>query len=106
MFDEEGNIMGYRGSDTDITDRKRVEDELLLKDLVFEYSIAANSIADNAGIITHVNDTFIRIWGYESRNEAIGKPISDFIRFEDEAKKITTALDETGKWEGGHDYHR
>jgi PAS domain S-box-containing protein len=102
MFDEEGNIMGYRGSDTDITDRKRAEDELLLKDLVFEHSITANSIADNAGIITHVNDTFIRIWGYESRNEAIGKPISDFLRFEDEAKKIITALDETGKWEGEH----
>jgi PAS domain S-box-containing protein len=28
MFDEEGNIMGYRGSDTDITDRKRSEEAL------------------------------------------------------------------------------
>ena len=84
----------------DITERKQAKAELLLKDLVFEHSITANSISDNAGIITHVNDTFIRIWGYESRNEAIGKPISDFLRFEDEAKKIITALDETGKWEG------
>jgi PAS domain S-box-containing protein len=80
----------------EVFDRKRS----LLKDLVFEHSITANSISDNAGIITHINNTFIRIWGYESRNEAIGKPISDFLRFEDEAKKIVTALDETGKWEG------
>jgi two-component system, cell cycle sensor histidine kinase and response regulator CckA len=85
---------------TDITERKQAEAELLLKDMVFEHSITANSISDNAGIITHINNTFIRLWGYESRNEAIGKPISDFLRFEDEAKKIITALDENGKWEG------
>ena len=77
-------------------DRKRS----LLKGLVFEHSITANSISDNAGIITHVNDTFIRLWGYESRNKAIGKPISDFLKFEDEAINIITALNETGVWEG------
>ena len=85
---------------TDITERKRAEGEVLLKNLVFEHSITANSISDNTGIITHVNDTFIRVWGYENRNEVIGKPISDFLKFEDDAKKIITALHETGKWEG------
>jgi len=80
--------------------RTQAEAELILKDMVFRQSVSANSISDNAGIITHINDSFIRIWGYESRNEVIGKPISYFLRFEDEAKLIITALDETGEWEG------
>jgi PAS domain S-box-containing protein len=100
IIDEDGNVQGVIGIFQDITERKRSEAELLLKDLVFEDSITANSISDNAGIITHVNDTFIRLWGYESRNKAIGKPINDFLKFEDEAKKIIAALGETGKWKG------
>jgi len=62
----------------DITERQRAEAELLLKDLVFEASITANSISDNHGILTHVNSAFIKIWGYENAEEAVGKPISDF----------------------------
>jgi PAS domain S-box-containing protein len=100
VFDREGHVVQMIEYALDITERKQAEAELLLKDLVFEYSIAANSISDNAGVITHVNDTFIRLWGYESRNEAIGKPISDFLKFEDEATSIITALNETGVWDG------
>ena len=80
--------------------RKLAEAELLLKDLVFEYSLTANSISDKAGVLTHVNDAFIKIWGYESKSEVIGKLISDLLNFQEEAKNIITALDETGEWEG------
>jgi PAS domain S-box-containing protein len=100
LIDETGNLAGAVHIISDITQRKQAEAELLLKDLVFEHSITANSISNNAGIITHLNDTFIRLYGYESRNEAIGKPISDFLKFEDEAMNIITALNETGVWEG------
>jgi PAS domain S-box-containing protein len=100
VIDETGNLTSAVHIISDITRRKQAEAELLLKDLVFEHSITANSISDNAGIITHINDTFIRLWGYESRNKVIGKPISDFLKFEDEAINIITALNETGVWEG------
>jgi len=83
-------------------EHKKAEVELLLKDLVFEQSITANSIADKAGIITHVNSTFLRTWGYTNEKEAIGKPISDFLKFESDAMKIVTALNETGEWQGGY----
>jgi PAS domain S-box-containing protein len=83
-----------------ITDLKKAEGELMLKNLIFESSIAANSISDDKGIITHCNSAFLKIWGYDSKDEVIGKPIPLFIKNEDEALNIITSLNESGIWEG------
>jgi len=84
----------------DITERKLAEQSLRLKNLVFDASIAANSIADLNGVITEANDTFLRVWGYLSKSEVIGKPLLHFINDPNEAVAIVTALNGTGKWEG------
>jgi PAS domain S-box-containing protein len=81
-------------------ERKQLEAELLVKNEVFEASITANSTSDNEGILTYVNSAFIKIFGYENKEEAVGKPISDFLKFEDEAMNVITALNETGVWDG------
>jgi PAS domain S-box-containing protein len=86
-----------------ITESKKAKAELILKNLIFESSIAANSISDSEGIITHCNSAFLNIWGYESRDEVIGKPIPLFIKNEDDALKIITALNESGIWEGEYE---
>jgi len=84
----------------DITKRKQAEAELLLKDLVFEHSITANSIAGPDCIITDANGTFARLWGHNRRHSIIGKPIAAFLNVEDEAIEIIDTLNETGQWEG------
>ncbi len=81
-------------------DQKEIKDELLLKNTVFESSIAANSISDINGNIIKANPAFINIWGYDSIEEVIGKPILHFLKNKDEALKIVTTLNEIGKWEG------
>jgi len=97
----------------DITRRKhairelRKSKELLrLKNLVFDRSIAANVIADASGIITDVNETFLRTWGYPSRTEAIGQPISSFLEDPQAAATILTTLNNTGIWEGEYTARR
>ncbi len=97
---KEGEFIGIDGVVFDITERKRTEATLQLKNLVFESALTANSASDDKGIITHVNQAFIQTWGYKSKNEVAGKPISAFLKFEDEAEKIITSLIETEKWEG------
>ncbi len=84
----------------DVTEHKRTEELLRLKNLVFDRSIAANSIADANGVITEVNGTFLRIWGYPSRAEAIGRPISDFLHDPQLARTIVGVLNDTGIWQG------
>jgi PAS domain S-box-containing protein len=98
----EGEIIGLVGASYDITVRKQVEEAIRIKNLVFDGSIAANSISDTSGIIREANDAFLRIWGYSNKNEVIGKPIPEFLNNPDDGLEIVTSLNETGQWEGDY----
>ena len=98
--DPTGKVASAICSSKDITAHKRSEEALRLKNLVFEESIAANSIADLDGVITEANATFLRIWGYSSADEVVGEPIPHFLNDPNEAAAILTALNGTGQWEG------
>ncbi len=81
-------------------DPKRAEAELQLKNLVFESAITANSASNTKGLLTHVNNTFLALWGYPKKEDVLGVPIPHFFKSENEAKTIITSFDETGTWEG------
>jgi len=84
---------GYiEGTAADITERKRMEEELRLKDFVFKSSLTADSIGNNEGILTDVNQSFVKTWGYDSAEEVIGKPISDFLADQSKTAEIVNAL--------------
>ncbi len=100
LKDNNKKISGMLSIGTDITERKQADEELSIKNEVFNASITANSTSDNEGFLTYVNETFIEVFGYKNFKETIGKPISDFLKFEDEAINIIKLLNETGKWEG------
>jgi PAS domain S-box-containing protein len=84
----------------------QAEDMLRIKNLVFDESIAAISIADLDGRLTEVNEAFLRLWRYPDRKAVIGKPISHFLDNPDECAVILAALDETGCWEGDYTARR
>ena len=100
IMDEAGNYTGALAVVADITERKQAEEALQLKNLVFQASIAANSIADLSGNITEANDAFLRVWGYPSKDEVIGKPLPHFFNEPNEAVAIVAALNDSGEWEG------
>ena len=92
--------MALLGTIVDTTARRQAQAELHLKDTVFESSVAANSIADADGIIRHANASFLRLWGFDSKEEVVRRSIADFLAHEEEAAEIVTTLNETGEWEG------
>jgi PAS domain S-box-containing protein len=88
-------VVGY-----DTTERKQVEEELFLKNIVFESSISGNSTAGNDGTINHVNPAFLKMWGYGSNEEVIDNPISHFFENQEDAVPVLEALTATGQWKG------
>jgi PAS domain S-box-containing protein len=100
--DAHGRTVRTYGVNQDITERKQAERELLLKNIVFDTSIVANSTADLKGIINQANDSFVRMWGYKSKNEVIGNPISHFLQNQRDVEAIISSLDKTGEWTGDY----
>ncbi|MBE0676120.1 MAG: PAS domain S-box protein, partial [Bacteroidales bacterium] len=90
----------------EIAVRQKAEESLLLKNFVFNDSIAANSIADINGVITEVNNSFLKMWGYTDKNDVTGKPITHFLFDEADSLQIITALQCLGEWEGDYTARR
>ncbi len=84
----------------DITDRKRMEEELRIKDFAIASSINGIVIGDLEGNITYVNDSFMQLWGGKDPSEVIGKSALSFAQSEEEAAKIFQAVYESGNWFG------
>jgi len=70
--DPHGTFMGYIGSCSDITERKRAEERLQLAASVFTHAREGIMITAADGTIIDVNDAFTRITSYD-RDEILGR---------------------------------
>jgi PAS domain S-box-containing protein len=102
LRDESGKMTGYQSAVMDISERRSGECSLRLKNLVFDASLTANSIADSDGTITEANDVFLKLWGYPGRGEVVGKSLAHFMSNLNEVVAMVTSLNETGQWEGNY----
>ncbi len=72
LLDQSGALLGFRGTDKDITDRRRTEEQLQLAASVFTHAREGIVIMSPEATILEVNDAFTKITGY-SRDEALGR---------------------------------
>jgi PAS domain S-box-containing protein len=77
VYGKNMELIGYRGSDNDITDRKRAEAETNRFKKIAESANYGMAIANPMGNIEYINSFFAEIHGYTS-TELIGKHISIF----------------------------
>ena len=86
MFDENGNVTGIAGISIDITDRKRLEEELRISEERFrsllQYSSDAINIVDCNGIITFESSLEGKISGFNI-TDLIGSPVISYVLEED-----------------------
>lgn len=99
-LDAGGQVVGYVGAITDITERKRVEEEARIRDKAIASSISAIAIADMQGVHTYVNESYVRMWGYEDATEVLNRPNSEFVANPEELAPIMSELVQKGSWVG------
>ena len=97
---EKGEPICLMDSFVDITDRKRMEEELKIKDFAIASSINGIVIGDLEGNITYVNDSFMQLWGSNDPSEVLGKSALTYAQSQEEAARIFQIVLEKGNWIG------
>ncbi len=103
-----GEIVGYRGTMQDRTDRKlkaiAAETELEMRARLLDAVDAAVIATDAEGRVTHWNAAAERMYGW-SFGEARGRPLLELAVGADEgrADEIMNSFIETGQWEGEYE---
>ncbi len=80
--------------------RQQAEEELLVRNSAIHSAINAIALGDLDGCLTYVNPSFLRLWGYDSEDEVLGRPSVSFWRAPEEAAKVVEVLRAEGNWTG------
>jgi two-component system, sensor histidine kinase and response regulator len=102
LFDETGKVTGLVGIGHDITERKRVDEELRKLYRAVEQSPISIVITDAQGLIEYVNPKFSELTGY-SREEALGKNpniLKSGATAPENYKQLWDTIKAGGEWHG------
>ncbi|NQS89822.1 response regulator [Patescibacteria group bacterium] len=83
-----------------IIQRKKIEEELRIKNSAVASSINAIVFGDLKGNLIYVNHSFLEMWGYDEENEVLGKPSVGFWQMGERAAEVVEALRSSGSWTG------
>jgi PAS domain S-box-containing protein len=100
LKDESGQATGIIGVCRDITEYKKTQKNLIIKDAAIASSINAIAIGDEEGYLTYVNDSFLEMWGFKDRNEVIGRNAAEFWMEPEQASAMVEKLQKRRGWIG------
>ncbi len=84
---------------TEVTERRRIEQRLLILEQGAEKSIFGIAIANMTGEITYMNPAALSLWGYD-KEEIIGRSVVEFYKDPEEPLKVIESLISDGRFLG------
>ena len=100
VYNDLGEPVCSMDSFIDITARKKMEEELRIKEFAIASSIDAIVIADLLGNITYVNNAFLKMWGGDDPSQIIGKSAISFAKDQTFAENAFEIVLDQGGWYG------
>jgi PAS domain S-box-containing protein len=100
--DNEGRVVGFTSVITDITERKKTEEEKFKLLSAIETAKEATHLTSPDAIIEYTNSAMDELFGYK-KGELIGKHVSilnDDSASEETVSQVMSSLEENGWWEG------
>ena len=89
IFDGQGQFLFFLGVTRNITDRKAVEDQLIMKEAAIQSSISGIALTAIDGTMLYVNNAFVKMWGYSDENEILGR---NFLEFSGDPEKTKSVV--------------
>ncbi len=83
----------------DITERKKTEAALHIMNRAIATSISGFAIVDLEGRLTFVNGSCLRMWGYATEQEVLGRNATSFWQSEEQAAEVIRSAMQ-GSWMG------
>ncbi len=83
-----------------VIENKLIERELHIQESTIASALDGIVIADLKGNITFVNDAFLRMWGYDQKDEVLGMSVLEFWKIKSGARNVVTKMKKEGSWMG------
>ncbi len=100
QYESDGPCTRMLGIVMDITERKRAEEILKIKERAIASSLNGIAMADPQGHLTYVNPAFLKLWGYEEEDEVLGRSVLDFWKEPQQASEVVQAIQNGQGWMG------
>lgn len=95
-----GKPSGIIGVARDVTEQRQAEDAMRIKDNAIASSINAVVFCTLNGQITYVNESFIRMWGYNSEKEILGRHHLELWEGKKKPLRVVEVTLSKGSWIG------
>lgn len=99
ILSDNGELLGYRGVDKDITDKKWTEEQLKKNEekyrMIFESFHDVYYRTDKDGLVTEISPSVFKQAGYRPE-EVLGRPVTDFYRNPNDRDTLMNKLQENG----------
>ncbi|MDI6718512.1 MAG: PAS domain S-box protein [Methanomicrobiales archaeon] len=100
VCDSDGNPCEVVGYLIDITERKQIEEALMIKHSAMASAMEPMILLDHEMCLVYVNDATVSLWGCSDMDEVIGRQLEEFVGPRAKYQRMVKTVIEEGSYRG------